>query len=386
MGCSEGVHTEYIAIFLAVFFPGAVVAFNYASLQALPAVASLRIYCAGIWHNAVFCAVCTFVLFLLPYILSPFYTYGERPMVVDVALSSPLSGYLTPRDVIVSLDDTFIHTTEEWKRIIILLTEQNKLLSSGQEIVDGHKGYCVPRSLIQESTHSLGKGNETKCPNELTAFVSAPCLDSSEYDHNEPDINLPKRWKSFQCLDAKDVLKFKKCSYNMMKTPINKSGCVCSEVESCLAPVQYPGQQWVEITFSSLDCQNVGRNSDATDSISRERSCLQTYVFIGDVISMAHSIHLTSYQPRWYAEFAAYLPNTLERFFTCSFHVSMLLALLNSLPVYFLDGESILEGIIHHSFISLNSSKRRLILRYCLRGWTIISVTLLLQMVLHRVV
>ncbi|XP_073300876.1 membrane-bound transcription factor site-2 protease homolog isoform X1 [Primulina huaijiensis] len=383
---SEGVHTEYIAIFLAVFFPGAVVAFNYASLQALPAVASLRIYCAGIWHNAVFCGVCTLVLFLLPYILSPFYTYGEHPMVMDVALSSPLSGYLSPLDVIVSLDDTHVHTTEEWKLIIMSLTEQNKLHSSGQEIVDGQKGYCVPHSLIQESTRSLGKGNETKCLNELTAFVSAPCLDSSEYENNEPDINLQKRWGSFQCLDAKDVLKFKKCSYNKMTTATNKSGCVCSEVESCLVPVQHQGQQWVELTFSSFDCQNVGRNSDATDSSIREGSCLQTYVFVGDVISMAHSIHLTSYQPRWYAKFAAYLPNTLERFFTCSFHVSMLLALLNSLPVYFLDGESILEGIIHHSFNSLNSSKRRLILRYCLLGWTIISVTLLLQMVLHRVV
>ncbi|EYU46894.1 hypothetical protein MIMGU_mgv1a021369mg, partial [Erythranthe guttata] len=44
---SEGVHVEYVAIFLAVLFPGALVAFNHSSLQALPVVASLRIYCAG---------------------------------------------------------------------------------------------------------------------------------------------------------------------------------------------------------------------------------------------------------------------------------------------------------------------------------------------------
>ncbi|KZV46716.1 membrane-bound transcription factor site-2 protease-like [Dorcoceras hygrometricum] len=377
---SEGVHIEYIAIFLAVFFPGALVAFNYASLQALPAVASLRIYCAGIWHNAVFCAVCTFMLLFLPYILSPFYTYGEGPMVMDVAQSSPLSSYLSPRDVIVSLDNTLVHTTEEWRRTIMLLTEQSKL-----ETVVGHKGYCVPHSLIQENAHTLGKGNDTTCPNEFTAFVSAPCLDSSVYDDNEPDISLLKRWESIQCLDASDVVKLKKCSYNKMETPINRSGCVCSEVESCLSPVQHPGQQWAEITFSRSDCQNVG-NSDATDFISQERSCLQTFVFVGDLISMAHSIHLTSYQPRLYAEFAAHLPNTLERIFMCTFHVSMLLALLNSLPVYFLDGESILEAIIHLKFISLNSSKRRLILRCCLLGGTMISVTLFLQMVLHRVV
>lgn len=55
LGCSEGVQVEYVAIFLAVLFPGALVAFNRASLQALPVVASLRVYCAGIWHNAAVC-------------------------------------------------------------------------------------------------------------------------------------------------------------------------------------------------------------------------------------------------------------------------------------------------------------------------------------------
>ncbi|KAI3965939.1 hypothetical protein MKX01_010896 [Papaver californicum] len=50
---SEGVHIEYIAIFLATLFPGALVAFNYETLQSVPQFAVLRIYCAGIWHNAV---------------------------------------------------------------------------------------------------------------------------------------------------------------------------------------------------------------------------------------------------------------------------------------------------------------------------------------------
>lgn len=51
-GSSEGIQIEYIAVFLAVLFPGALVAFNYEVLQALPRFATLRIYCAGIWHNA----------------------------------------------------------------------------------------------------------------------------------------------------------------------------------------------------------------------------------------------------------------------------------------------------------------------------------------------
>lgn len=43
---------EYVAVFIALLFPGAVVAFNHDFLQALPRHAALRVYCAGIWHNA----------------------------------------------------------------------------------------------------------------------------------------------------------------------------------------------------------------------------------------------------------------------------------------------------------------------------------------------
>lgn len=48
---SEGVQMEYVAIFMAVLFPGALVALNYDLLENLPLFSMLRIYCAGIWHN-----------------------------------------------------------------------------------------------------------------------------------------------------------------------------------------------------------------------------------------------------------------------------------------------------------------------------------------------
>lgn len=53
MESSEGIQMEYIAIFIAVLFPGALVAFNYELLQAFSQFTMLRVYCAGIWHNAV---------------------------------------------------------------------------------------------------------------------------------------------------------------------------------------------------------------------------------------------------------------------------------------------------------------------------------------------
>lgn len=63
VGSSEGIQIEYTAVFLAVLFPGALVAFNHELLQMIPRVATLRIYCAGIWHNAAVSAQVSYLYF-----------------------------------------------------------------------------------------------------------------------------------------------------------------------------------------------------------------------------------------------------------------------------------------------------------------------------------
>ncbi|KAL3630074.1 hypothetical protein CASFOL_023058 [Castilleja foliolosa] len=331
----ESVTTEYVAVFWAGLFPGALVAFDSASLNSLSGPATLRIYCAGVWHNAALCLACNLGLFLLPFVLSPFYLHSEGPIVLGVPPASPLSGYLSPRDVILSLEGVRVRNVVEWRRTIGSLAERNV-----------GKGYCVPRSL---SARFQFEGNQTVCPNELIAFGSAAC------DEN----------KYIYCLDAKDVIKLRKCG-----SPINnnKSDCLCSEIdELCLTPIQMPGLGWVEITYSTLQCQN-------------SSGCVQTFVFIGDVVDMEQSVDLTWYQPRWSVYFGAYFPNVLEKFLTCCFHVSLVLALLNSLPVYFLDGESILEGALNYLGY-LSSRMKRLILRFCLVVGTFISACFMVQTV-----
>ncbi|KAL7089795.1 hypothetical protein ACP275_13G205000 [Erythranthe tilingii] len=380
---SEGVHVEYVAIFLAVLFPGALVAFNHSSLQALPVVASLRIYCAGIWHNAAFCVGCALALVLLPFIFSPFYIHGESLMVLDVPSMSPLYGYLSRHDVIFSLDGIRIHTTEEWKQTITMLTEQTYSLNSDQPSVNLNveNGYCIHQSLTKEIAQVQFKGNQTYCPNELIAFASMTCLDVEKYTNNANRNNHQRR-ENIHCLDAKDVIKLKKCAYPNFKEQAltNGSSCLCSEVESCLAPMQLPGLGWVEITYSSLECHSRRRSlfSPEKHSSSEQISCLQTFVYVGDLITMANSIHLTSYQPRWTIYFMAYLPNLLEKLFTYAFHVSMVLALLNSLPVFFLDGEYILEATLH-CFGSLNSRMKQSVRRCCLLVGTSFSACFILQ-------
>ncbi|KAG8633816.1 membrane-bound transcription factor site-2 protease homolog isoform X3 [Manihot esculenta] len=381
---SEGIQVEYIAIFVAVLFPGALVAFNYELLQILERFAALRLYCAGIWHNAVCCAACGLVLFLLPLILCPFYMHGNRPMVFDVPSTSPLSGYLSPGDVIMSLDGKHIHNEQEWMEMTSVIHERALQHSNHSEnsigfaMIHNRKGYCVPTSLIEESKKIHLVYNQSSCPDDLTEFVAIQCYGSSKLDDvSNGDDHLNKR-ESRLCLKATDVVKLNKCSDGWVTEITNGSSCICSQDETCLSPVELPGLIWAEITYSSPyspECLQVGRKSFPHSETAdfTEDNCGGTFVFVGDVISMAHSIHLTSYQPRWAFGWSAYIPKVLEKSLIFTFQVSLTLALLNSLPVYFLDGESILEAALCH-FTLLGPRKRAEFLRACLLGGTIICV------------
>ncbi|XP_027769835.1 membrane-bound transcription factor site-2 protease homolog isoform X3 [Solanum pennellii] len=386
---SEGIQMEYIAVFLAVLFPGALLAFNHELLQALSKVSALQIYCAGIWHNAVLCAVCAWALFLQPFILYPFYIHDEGPMVLEVSPTSPLAGHLSPGDVIISLDDFRINNAQEWSQIIDVLTEhsyqtfQNHSLLENSMKSSSGKGYCIPYSLVEEGKRVSLEGNRT-CPDELSAFITIPCSDQAMVDDDNLEVNHQRDGGVFHCFYDKDVLKLEKCGDGWGRLHSNRSSCFCSKEGTCFLPLLSTGVAWVKITYSSpspLQCLHLGRTRVIEDNISKENPCVKTFVFVGDAISIKHSVLLTSYQPRWSAKFGAHLPYVLERLLMFTFHVSMILALLNSLPVYFLDGEAISE-VVSHYFRILSPRRRRTILQYFLFGGTVASTIMFVRIFL----
>lgn len=376
---------EYVAAFWAVLFPGALVAFNYELLQTLPRVAALRIYCAGIWHNAAACVICALALFLLPLALDPFYTYGDSPMVVNVSPTSPLSTYLSPQDLVLSLNGIRIHTVQDWKEAIALLNKQKPgMFQNSSDFEDSGApsdkiGYCVPQSVAQESMAAEVDGNRTTCTDEFYAFSAIPCLHLYMLEEANDKDDYPadrSQRKIIYCISPEDVIKLKRCGYSQVKDRMNTLSCPCSEEESCFAPVQTPGLAWAEITYwrthgcplAAKDIVPQVKNGDF-----RENSCIQNFVFVGDIISLGRSLQLTSYRPRWPNTISMYLPGVMERLLIYTFNVSLTLALLNSLPVYYLDGESILELILQHMGF-MTPMARGKFLRWFLRVGTFVSV------------
>ncbi|XP_030467485.1 membrane-bound transcription factor site-2 protease homolog isoform X1 [Syzygium oleosum] len=387
---SEGIQAEYVAIFVAVLFPGALVAFDYELLQAVPKFSALRIYCAGIWHNAVICAICGLTLLLLPWILLPMYIHGENPMVLDVPNSSPLYGYLSPHDMILSVDGIPIHSPQEWVDLTALIdgvafpesnyTKQNRDVREG----NGEKGYCVPNVLIEGSEKIQLVDNISTCPYDFSSFTRTPCSETSLlYDH--PGDSAAIRRDRTYCLNSQEIVKLKKCGTGWLKAVTNGSSCICSEDESCLAPIHDPGSTWIEISYASpysKECLQSIRKLDPSSqtSLSTEPNCSGSFVYVGDLISLAQSVWLTAYQPRWAFGIGTYLPHVLEKIVTCTFHVSLMLAIVNGLPVFLLDGESILEAGLCYSGL-LRPRERERVLRVILWTGTVMSIIALLRMV-----
>ncbi|KAI8524825.1 hypothetical protein RHMOL_Rhmol13G0180000 [Rhododendron molle] len=264
-------------------------------------------------------------------------------MVLDVPSSSPLSGFLSSGDLVMSMDGITIHNPQEWMEVAAHIHEQTLRNSNFSNsfhftMANGNKGYCVPSTLMEGSTDVLLTDDQSTCPNEFTAFATLSCSNSSMLDDGSIADKYQNSREGMHCLIAKDIVKLRKCGDGWVKSASNRSSCLCSEGDTCLTPVQMPGLTWVEITYLrpySSQCWQLARNSFAgvKSPNFEEKGCGGTFVFVGDVLSMAFSIRLTAYRPRWLFSFVAYLPNVLEKIFVCTFHVSLALALLNSLPV-----------------------------------------------------
>ncbi|XP_078153317.1 membrane-bound transcription factor site-2 protease homolog isoform X2 [Carex rostrata] len=323
---SEGLQIEYIALFLAVLFPGALVALNQISLENLCPFASLRIYCAGIWHNIV---------------------------VLNVPKYSSLSAHLSPLDLIVTVDGLRVTSTDDWFQVLTRNKSQNI----------HEKGYCVPISWVEAGDILMAGNRNGECPQDFSPFQTLSCANSSL-------VRSDKMESLRHCLIAKDVASLRKCGYT-------GNHCACSEEEMCMTPVEHPGMSWVEIFYQSPYTSRCEQLTSSLDPIANQdqNPCGLSFVYIGDASFVARSLTLSPYKPRWglFISLSVYIPYLMEKALHSVFHVSLALAVVNCLPVYLLDGASILETILCY-FTRLTQREKQLSLKVGLLVGTSLSI------------
>ncbi|KAL9968826.1 hypothetical protein ACROYT_G020963 [Oculina patagonica] len=80
----EQVRVNGFGMFFMAVYPGAFVDLYTEHLSVISPVRQLRIYCAGVWHNAVLVLVGLVFLWSLPYLLVPIYVTGQGAVVFNV--------------------------------------------------------------------------------------------------------------------------------------------------------------------------------------------------------------------------------------------------------------------------------------------------------------
>jgi len=78
----EDMHVEGVGLMFILILPVAYVHLD--DITSLPSSKQLRVMSAGVWHNIVQALMAYLVLWLLPYMLFPFFTVGHGVMTTQI--------------------------------------------------------------------------------------------------------------------------------------------------------------------------------------------------------------------------------------------------------------------------------------------------------------
>ncbi|CAI7788713.1 unnamed protein product [Closterium sp. NIES-53] len=333
----EGVRVQHVACFLlALFLPGAHVAFHPADFHSLPPFRLLRILTAGIWHNIV---------------------------VTSVHPLSPLYSYIRPGDTLLTLDHTPLSSPADYTHLLSHLSHHSHLshlshisfpLPPSIPPSPPSRGYCIPLlanhelppgfltpafpangsippiassapipSSFPEPSHHLSC--DAFFPGTIL-FRRAPTgdgepslqLPSSEPHKDEASAHFPELQHqeedsqmvpTMACLRPKEVVEGgRRCGWGWIDDDGKDEGKEqrqCDKGSVCMAPVlphhhllllvQFrPSSYSPSYSLSSTSSSNSSPSSSSPPSPSSPSSL----VFVGTIESFAQGLSLSPWHPR----------------------------------------------------------------------------------------
>ncbi|EIE24169.1 hypothetical protein COCSUDRAFT_41457 [Coccomyxa subellipsoidea C-169] len=283
---AEGVGIHHMAVFLVLLLPGAYVALDTDTLTILNPLRSLRVICAGVWHNAVLCCMCWVVALSLPWILSPGYSIGNGAVVRQLSEASPVGAYLSPGDMILSVNQCPVKGSRDGEGRPKQDTQQDKQDTSMHTVRQG------PAAVEQAAQRQDG-------------------LEGGGFEGQEQP--LPEDAVVGVCLPARTAAGHRACT-STQGTPQKGSGCARNA--ACMVPVLLPGDHMFKVCYS------------------RDRKGKE-----------AAAGKMTDFSPKagW---ILTGLPHVIEQMLAYLFNVSAALALINMAPVFYFDGQAALEAVL----------------------------------------
>ncbi|CAH8680781.1 unnamed protein product [Schistosoma rodhaini] len=344
----ERVRLHGFGIFVFGFYPGAFVDLNAADLQSLSPFCQLRVYCAGVWHNAVIAVISIIIFYLLPFLLSPGYHVGTGVGVTYLREDSVVTGHrgLALGDAITRVNSCPVNQQSDWFKCL-------------EEAYIHPSGYCVSGAYLSMID------NKASVPRRsLSAVVSVNKLDEND---------------SFESVSNQNKLNEDCCTVQSASTHLCFTYITPTKLSStsrryaCL-----PARAVTERTSCNVtsDCGNLGairgnNNGIQSESLgvmsTRSMHCVvpsppdnstrlvrlvhnrhkaPAILFLGPLEDLVASIGVSDYVPRWPSILSPNLPSFLGLLCTYLFSLSGALVILNVVPCYALDGQWILKAFL----------------------------------------
>lgn len=239
---SEGVGVQQVGAFTLLLLPGAYVALDSGALATLGPWRTLRVVCAGVWHNAVLCALCWLCALLLPLLLLPLYSTGTGAIVRAVHGEGPLAGQLEAGDNMWLLNQCPVTSSRSW--LTCLASSNLRDVASHGQNSRHSEGYCIPQSMQQGAGSCSAGGPWNQCGGNDLCFVKDSGEDSLEKWANAFNTRRlqASKGQSGACLRARSAAACQPCSNSRAD-----GGCPSGLV--CMAPVLSPGDHMFKVCF-----------------------------------------------------------------------------------------------------------------------------------------
>lgn len=352
--------------FATCLFPGAYVRVEDLLLH-IPPFPQLTVAAAGVWHNAALCVFCVISVALGSAIVSSpvgalVYNSGVGAVVASIPKGSPFEGSLRPGDVITAVGGARIGSVADVKSTV---AEKMRTTEGVQQAMRINSGFCVPSdfdigALALESLDLRFNSRTENCCDQV--FREG----GGEYDeedprhcfvtHETPSLDGEPKWRAHSCLLTSTL---------STVLPLPPSGAMCRSSADCmtdfdpntsssssssnpsmlcLRPLTYP-----EILLLSVTARRgIGYNTGSGAVDTKPTSF--TLLFEGDTTTLPSSLDLSDLEPTsamwsilpaWLVHMLVSSPPSIRRFLSLLSQISASMAVLNTVPVYGLDGASI---------------------------------------------
>ncbi|CAH1114137.1 unnamed protein product [Psylliodes chrysocephalus] len=287
-----------------IFFilPVAYVNLSTEKLFNLEGKKTLRIMCAGIWHNIVLSVIGIMLYCLLPVIFSMIFHVNRGITITQIAKNSPILG---PRGL-VSGDTVFrINDCE--------VSDENSWYTCLNQVKDHQTGFCIDPKLVHSLDESIPlkysvNGNLDCCDGTKSENICFEYLDSND----DGILELP----SHVCLPGRKVVE-------ESPTICTQSPHICPNNRYCFRPILSNFTYLIK-----LSCKD------------------KLVVYLGYPIDISRSIEVSSYIPNLVFK-TTDVPDIMTKFIKYLTIISFGLALVNVMPLSYMDGQYIMEIIVY---------------------------------------